>query len=120
MPSRINSKSDVYYLILQTAHRMGMPRLKRHYEDGDTRFLGGFTKIHNGLPGWIATFDGDFYAVIAGQNGYYVRPADAVKWYNYAGDNSPNPLYQGDNPEQFKILKDEGVIWIKGDRPMPI
>ena len=120
MLSRINSKSDVYYLILQMAHRLGIPRLKRHYEDGETQFLGGFTKIHNGESGWIAVFGDDCYALIAGKGRYYVKPVDEVKWEKYDGYDGTNPLYQGDNPEQFKILKDEGAIWRKGGRPMPI
>lgn len=95
-----------------------MPRLRRHWENGETEFLGGFNNIHKGRPGWIVSFGNGcakrFFALVAGTFAAYVWPVDEVHWSRYDGSESTNPLYCGDNPKQYKQLKKDGAIWLDG------
>lgn len=95
-----------------------MPRLKRHWDNGDTEFLGGFNNIHEGRPGWIASFGHGsarrFFALVAGKFTAYVWPVEEVHWSRYDGSESANPLYCGDNPKQYEQLKKDGAVWLDG------
>lgn len=120
MPIKIQSRSDVFYILLQMAHSRGMLRLARMWEDGETEFFGGFNNIHEGRPGWIMAFGfenrREFYALVAGPNGPYMWPVDEVDWGRYDGSESTNPLYCGDKPKEYKELKAKGVIWRESQR----
>lgn len=86
--------------------------IARTFEEGCVEFLGGFSSIIKGYPGWIIRLYHPEYKKI-----YYVavvqfsfkEPAvivlNAVKWENWNGNNSDNPLYQGDDPEKYRRLK---------------
>lgn len=116
---RVSSKNDLIHLVLQWAHRNGMPRLATAREDGAVEFLGGFRDLDKGDPGWVLTFADiyfdiyDIIAVVARGGRLYVRWLSELDWSKWDGDRSENPLYQGDNPDHYKQLKRDKEIWPK-------
>ena len=92
----------------------------RAFRRGSIEFLGGFSHVDPYIhkPGWVIKITSEFKKV------YYIavlpryitelmmkhqRPHSILvnepPWEHWDGDKSDNPLYQGDNPEKYKELK---------------
>lgn len=84
----------------------------RAFRRGSIEFLGGFSDIIS-LPGWIikvtSKFRKVYYVAIVVESVPFAEMCvviiDNVPWEHWDGDKSDNPLYQGDNPEKYKELK---------------
>ena len=93
------------------------PFILRALVYGENEMLGGFTKIPpiSSKPGWIvkvtAQYGGVRYVVVIPSlkdYGIFMWLDDfEIPWAYWEGDTSPNPLYQGDNPEIYKEKRDE-------------
>ena len=115
---QVRTRSDVIHLILQYAHQLNMPKLKRAWEEGHVELLGGFHCLRGECPGWAVLFDccdsfsRPFYmGVIIRDFVPRVVLLEEINWAEYDGDKSKNPLYCGDKPDEYKLLKEGGVVW---------
>lgn len=89
--------------------------IHRAFREGSIEFLGGFSQIgagHN--PGWIIKVTSRFHviyyiAVLSCSCGMLIRydTVENIPWEYWDGDRTDNPLYQGDNPEEYRRLKNE-------------
>ena len=74
--------------------------------------LGGFSRIgSSNSPGWIvrvkSKYGNIYYVVVIDQKFNYTAGciAKTVPWRFWVGDQSKNPLYCGDKPEEYKMLR---------------
>ncbi len=91
-------------------------RTARAVQEGHTENLGLFERIPpNNKPGWIirltSKFGTTWYAVI--QQGKATKPGTfivwartGVPWKYWMGDTCNSLLHQGDNPEEYKEMRD--------------
>lgn len=88
----------------------------RAFREGSIEFLGGFRHIGtNGYPGWIikiiSRFKSIYYiAVVSCRNirkPWCICFTGNIPWEYWDGDKSNNPLYQGDNPEEYRRYKND-------------
>jgi len=76
-------------------------------------FLGGFSSDYS--YGWMikvtSKFNKVYYIYIRFKLNSEIRLSvlNQIDWKLWDGNKSDNPLYQGDNPEQYKELKNESV-----------
>ena len=93
-------------------------------DEGSVELLGGFTDIGPVPvgPGWIVKVMSDtgkvwlleIVAVSAHRFGIYITECmtsdDSVLWDSWMGEHHTDPLYSGDNPEEYRRLRDEQRI----------
>ena len=92
----------------------GMPRIARAMQDGRVELLGVFSPIppfaHSGWVVKVVSRYGVVWHVVISldeaNKKYFSFLIDNIPWDNYCGEQSSNPLYQGDKPEKYKGFKD--------------
>ena len=110
---RIRTRNDLIKFIEDNAPLTGMLRavLLGHNEN-----LGGFSRLSIGHGGgWIVRLSSKFNRqwlivvepdkTLASKYRIWVL-FDEVPWKFWEGAESENPLYSGDNPEEYKLLKE--------------
>lgn len=94
------------------------PAIVRALEHGTVEHLGGFNPIPpSTLPGWILKVTSPLggkwnVAVLANDitHRYEIRIIQTIPWKNWRGELNGimcSALFCGDNPEQYKELRDE-------------
>jgi hypothetical protein len=85
-----------------------LPRsVRRAVNEGRIEYLGGFEK----LPSCDKAFVARATSPISEKNFYLAVEDKAVwliqepSWKYWVGDESDNPLYQGDRPQIYRVLK---------------
>lgn len=79
-------------------------RTKRFIESGkNVELIGGFSHISpTNKPGWIFRLKSNWYVGITIERKFYkTKP----QWQYWDGDESDNPMYQGDRPKLYRRLK---------------
>ena len=107
----IRSKNDLINFI--ASHPKIRPAIRRAVENGGYENLGGFK--YPGRQGhWCVRLNGvvqEWFVVVyynLGHKDFSVRELyTPPEWKYWDGDSSENPLYQGDNPEKYRELKNE-------------
>ena len=85
----------------------------RMFHEGTVENLGGFECIPpTDKPGWVLRVVSSFkkihyLAAVVDKFRHYVFLIDKPPWKYWEGDKSDNKLYQGDNPEEYKLLRDK-------------
>lgn len=89
------------------------PRIKRALVEGTNENLGGFSRALPYTAGWIVKIKGKkkewIVVIVAGTclgDRYMPYIINKVPWNWWEGDKSKNLLYQGDNPEEYRRLRD--------------
>jgi len=87
--------------------------IKRALQEGGVEFLGGFRyipPIHR--PGWITKVTSRFgktwnvvVTIPIDFRAFNIAIIKEIPWEYWDGDDSINPLYQGDYPEKYKNEK---------------
>lgn len=85
----------------------------RAFHTGTVENLGGFKHVAGGC-GWILKLTskhGSIYyiAIVAHYLGYRIAVLDKPPWKYWEGDTTENKMYQGDNPEIYKLLRDKEI-----------
>jgi len=107
MAIRIRSRNELIDWLEKCKPRRSIVRA---IQEGQVENLGAFD-LSSG-PGWIvkvtSVFDKVWYVKITPFLNFYgtVLIAD-VPWELWIGDKSDNKLYQGDNPQEYKLLRDK-------------
>jgi len=90
------------------------PCIKRALLEGKVEVLGGFKQVPPSVrPGWIVKITSKFNRIwyvavkIQPQEKYKTYVLEKVPWKFWIGDESNNPLYQGDLSEKYKRLKNK-------------
>lgn len=104
----IKNKGDLLDIVAR--QKFIRPAIKRAIENGWVENFGGFDFGQN--KGWIIKFYGKvqhWYVKIIPfvSTPAFVGEINTVPWDKWEGDKSNNPLYQGDNPNKYKELKNE-------------
>ena len=86
--------------------------IHRAFHGGTVENLGGFRYLYHDLSGWIlkliSKYKAEYYVAIIVDHLYYrIGVLNNVSWKYWEGDKSNNKLYQGDNPEEYKLLRDK-------------
>lgn len=90
--------------------------IRRALVYGTNENLGGFKNIPPGcVGGWIVRIRSKHnreWIVAVGENikGKYISYiliGTPIPWESWEGNKSSNPLYRGDNPEAYKLLRDK-------------
>ena len=91
------------------------PVIQRALEWGRVENCGGFNPLSETssgiLPGWIVAVTSVrnktyYIAVVLDQYEMRWHRLKQVPWCHWVGDKSSNPVYQGDKPEVYKVLKE--------------
>lgn len=81
----------------------------RAIEEGTVEYLGGFsrTELTPQSPVWVCRITSIYNRVwiIASYTDGTVCHLDHIPWKYYAGGNSKNTLYSGDNPANYRKLR---------------
>lgn len=80
----------------------------RAMNEGKVEHLGGFTYLpilHD--AGWVCRVTSTYGRtwIIAGTSMSKITILQAVPWRFWAGNKAINPLYSGDNPEEYKKIR---------------
>ncbi len=88
--------------------------IARAIQEGQVENLGAFD-LSSG-PGWIIRVTSEFHKVWyikitpCQKLGFYgVVLLDHIPWDNWIGDKLDNKLYQGDKPEEYKLLRHKEI-----------
>ena len=87
--------------------------IARALQEGQVENLGAFEQIILGCqPGWIVKVTSKFnkmwyVAVQPSGHGFKAFSYGIAPWNFWIGGKTKNELYQGDNPERYKELRDE-------------
>lgn len=104
IPRFINRDDVVVWIKTQTNRRS----IRRAIDEGTVEFLGGFSALSSiNLPGWICRITSIynrvwFIGITSIGNLYYL---DRVPWSSWIGYKSENPLYIGDQPNNYLQYK---------------
>ena len=87
----------------------------RAFHTGIVENLGGFRHIPPiNKPGWILRLvsrcDSTYYLAITAEHagfGICISVITWIPWKYWEGDTAKNKMYQGDNPEIYKLLRDK-------------
>ncbi len=79
---------------------------------GRVEFCGGFNPLLDDIPGWVVkltSYHGMSYdiGIFEDINTGYLRwfRVTEIPWQNWDGDRTEDKLYQGDDPEKYRGLK---------------
>jgi hypothetical protein len=106
----IRTRNDLIKWLEDNAPR---PCIRRALTEGGTNEnLGAFSCVIPSHPGWIVKICGKMQTWIVATKPHSVQEyitcvLKEVPWKYWEGDKSENPLYQGDNPEKYKEMRDE-------------
>lgn len=105
---RIKTRDNLIEFLEKNASGRYLRALQNHNEN-----LGAFSRVLNNAPGWVVkaeTKRGNVYYLVVIVSLLIELDIFAIlfrepPWKYWIGDKSKNPLYQGDNPEKYKELR---------------
>ena len=104
---RIKTRDNLIEFLEENASGRYLRALQNHNEN-----LGAFSQIcSDDTAGWIVQVTskyGNIYHLAAFEKHFdylVVVLNRKIPWKYWVGDKSKNPLYQGDNPEKYKELR---------------
>lgn len=108
---RIRTRDNLIEFLEENAFGRYLRALQNYNEN-----LGAFSRIFNShAPGWIVKVTskyGDIYYLAAIKESFcsvFAVLYKQISWKYWIGDKSENPLYQGDYPEKYKLLRDKEI-----------
>ena len=106
----IRTKNDLINLA-ETYLSIRYVSILRALHEGSIENLGAFRHVTGGR-GWVlkitSKFKSVYYlAIVTDYLNYRIAVLNKVSWEYWEGDKSDNKLYQGDNPENYKLLRDK-------------
>lgn len=108
----IRTRNDLLYWLTNNAPSRA---IKRTVIEMGVENLGGFERIPPfGFQGWIvkviSKFKSTWHVAVVVTKHSHVYAAYLIPecpWKFWVGDTSNNPLYRGDHPEYYKLLRDK-------------
>lgn len=89
--------------------------IARAIQEGQVENLGAFEKVSPGsTPGWIVKVTSRFkkiwyVSITAPAHAFRAHIIYTVPWDKWIGEFAQNKLYQGDNPKQYKELREDAL-----------